>query len=489
MKKSHEKREWQLEDSYRSLPATFYSLQQANPVPEPELVIFNYELAKERGIDETIASTDSGRDWLVGNQIPSRSEGIAQAYAGHQFGQFTMLGDGRALLLGEHVTPNEERYDIQLKGSGRTSFSRGGDGRAALGPMLREYLISEGMNGLGIPTTRSLAVVKTGQAVQREKRLPGAVLTRMAKSHIRVGTFQYAAARGDVSDLKALADYTINRHEHTVSDGKNPYLAFLHQVIEKQAELIANWQLVGFVHGVMNTDNMAISGETIDYGPCAFLDQYDPMKTFSSIDRQGRYSYGNQPYMANWNLARLAEALLPLLASTKETAVQLAQQAIETFTPLYTSYWLKGMRKKVGFIDDEQEEDRSLIERLLKIMSDHNLDYTLTFRQLSTEGTLPASIENMEHCQTWKKEWENRVNQQSRKKSEIENQMLSVNPFIIPRNEHVEQVLEDVEKNDDHTLLHAFLVAIRDPFKETEMTKRFAQVSASKTPYITYCGT
>nr|WP_144560431.1 YdiU family protein [Shouchella miscanthi] len=489
MKESQKIKEWPLEDSYRTLPATFYSLQQTNPVPKPEVVIFNHKLAKERSIDETIPSTDMGLDWLAGNRIPHRSEGIAQAYAGHQFGQFTMLGDGRALLLGEHVTPKGERYDVQLKGSGRTTFSRGGDGRAALGPMLREYLVSEGMNGLGIPTTRSLSVVKTGQVVQRETRLPGAVLTRIAKSHIRVGTFQYAAARGDVSDLKALADYTIYRHEHAVSEEKNPYLAFLCQVIDKQAHLIANWQLVGFVHGVMNTDNMAISGETIDYGPCAFLDQYDPMRTFSSIDRQGRYAYGNQPYMANWNLARLAEALIPLLANNKETAVQLAQQAIETFTPLYTSYWLKGMRKKVGLIDNEQKEDRSLIDRLLKMMAEHKLDYTLTFRQLSTEGTLPASVENEEHCQAWKKEWENRVDQQSRSRSDIQNQMLSVNPFIIPRNEHVEQVLEAVENNNDNTLLRAFVKAIQDPYKETETSKRFAQVSKSKTPYITYCGT
>ena len=290
---------------------------------------------------------------LAGNQIPEGALPLAQAYAGHQFGHFTMLGDGRALLLGEQITPQGERVDIQLKGSGRTPYSRGGDGRAALGPMLREYIISEAMHALGIPTTRSLAVVTTGESVIRETELPGAILTRVAASHLRVGTFQYVSKWGTVEELRALADYTLKRHFPDVDADENRYLFLLQEVIKRQAALIAKWQLVGFIHGVMNTDNMAISGETIDYGPCAFMDAYDPATVFSSIDSQGRYAYGNQPHIAGWNLARFAETLLPLLHDNQEQAVKLAQDAISDFTELYHSNWLAGMRAKLGIFNEE----------------------------------------------------------------------------------------------------------------------------------------
>ncbi len=334
---------WNFNNSYARLPKMFYSSQNPDPVTEPELVIFNSSLAVSLGLNEAALNNDGGAAVFAGNKIPEGASPLAQAYAGHQFGHFTMLGDGRAVLLGEHISPDGERFDIQLKGSGRTPYSRGGDGRAVLGPMLREYIISEAMHALGIPTTRSLAVVKTGELVYRETALPGAIVTRVASCHIRVGTFEFAANFGTDEDIKALADYTLQRHfsggadladtvDYAVDSNTgfgatsdaDRYLFLLQEVIKRQAELIAKWQLVGFIHGVMNTDNMAISGETIDYGPCAFMDTYDPATVFSSIDRQGRYAYGNQPPIGGWNLARLAETLLPLLHEDEKQAVQLA---------------------------------------------------------------------------------------------------------------------------------------------------------------------
>lgn len=488
MGSSNNETNWRLDTSYKQLPEAFYSKQSFNEVPNPEVVIFNDPLAERLSMPLNFLKANEGQELLAGNQLPDGREGLAQAYAGHQFGHFTMLGDGRALLLGEHITPEGERVDVQLKGSGRTVFSRGGDGRAALGPMLREYIMSEGMHGLGIPTTRSLAVMKTGQYVRREERLPGAVLTRIAKSHIRVGTFQFAAARGEVDDLKALADYAIERHEPDLQGDQQPYLSFLYRVIEKQAHLIAQWQLVGFVHGVMNTDNMAISGETIDYGPCAFLDAYDPSAVFSSIDTQGRYAYGNQPYSANWNVARFAEALLPLLSENQEQAVAIAQQAIEAFTPLYKQYWLEGMRTKLGLLQ-EGEEDGAFVNQLLAIMSEYKLDYTNTFRQLSTGEKLASTVEDDGHYQEWKKEWQRRLDEQPFKREEAVQTMLATNPYVIPRNEHMERVLNDAVEKNDATLLKKFLSALSNPFIETDEGKEFTAVSTNVKPYITYCGT
>ena len=310
-----------------------HSFPSTNPTPvrSPKLIILNHQLAASLGLNAEALQSEDGVAMFAGNRIPEGASPLAQAYAGHQFGHFNMLGDGRAVLLGEQITPEGKRVDIQLKGPGRTPYSRGGDGRAALGPMLREYIISEAMHALGIPTTRSLAVVTTGEAVIREDELPGAILTRVAASHLRVGTFQYVAKWGTVEELRILADYTLKRHFPDVEADENPYLSLLQEVIKRQAELIAKWQLVGFIHGVMNTDNMAISGETIDYGPCAFMDVYDPATVFSSIDRQGRYAYGNQPSIAGWNLARFAETLLPLLDDNQEQAVELAQEQITQF--------------------------------------------------------------------------------------------------------------------------------------------------------------
>ncbi|NQD67485.1 YdiU family protein, partial [Bacillus haikouensis] len=319
---------WNLNNSYNRLPEAFYTNLELNPVEAPELVILNGQLAEKLGLERSALQREEGIRVLAGNEVPEGGSPLAQAYAGHQFGHFNMLGDGRAILLGEQITPSKERYDIQLKGSGRTPYSRGGDGRAALGPMLREYIISDAMHALGIPTTRSLAVVTTGEVIIRETTLPGAVLTRTASSHLRVGTFQYAARFGSVEDLRALADYAIERHYPDALQAGNRYLFLLEEVIKRQAALVAKWQLAGFIHGVMNTDNMTISGETIDYGPCAFMDTFDPETVFSSIDTGGRYAYGNQPPIAGWNLARFAETLLPLLHKDEETSLKLAQEAI-----------------------------------------------------------------------------------------------------------------------------------------------------------------
>ena len=358
----------------------FYQ-HQPNSCTLTEVDILNDALATSLGLNVQALQSEDGVAVLAGNQIPEGASPLAQAYAGHQFGHFNMLGDGRAMLLGEQITPQGERVDIQLKGSGRTPYSRGGDGRAALGPMLREYIISEAMHALGIPTTRSLAVVTTGESVS-VKPTTGAILTRVAASHLRVGTFQYVAKWGTVEELRILADYTLKRHFPDIEADENRYLSLLQEVIKRQAELIAKWQLVGFIHGVMNTDNMTISGETIDYGPCAFMDTYDPATVFSSIDTQGRYAYGNQPYIAGWNLARFAETLLPLLHENQEQAVKLAQDAISDFTDLYHSNWLAGMRAKLGIFNEELE-DESLIEDLLSMMQKHRADYTNTFRALT----------------------------------------------------------------------------------------------------------
>ena len=339
---------WRFDNSYARLPESLYAQLHPVPVRAPRVVIVNHALAESLGLDFHTLSEEEAALLFSGNALPDSMQPIAQAYAGHQFGHLSMLGDGRAILLGEHVTPAGERFDIQLKGSGQTPFSRRGDGRAALAPMLREYIISEAMHALHIPTTRSLAVVATGESVMRETMLPGAILTRVAASHIRVGTFEYVAGTGDKAGIKTLADYVIQRHYPDLGEVENPYLALLNSVIERQASLVAQWLLVGFIHGVMNTDNMTISGETIDYGPCAFMDAYDPDTVFSSIDQRGRYSYRNQPHMAQWNLARFAETLLPLIHPEQEKAVALAEQAIHAFPEIYQAHWLAGMRKKLG---------------------------------------------------------------------------------------------------------------------------------------------
>ncbi|WP_339157238.1 YdiU family protein [Paenibacillus sp. FSL W8-0186] len=484
---------WKFDNSYARLPEIFYTLQKPLPVRAPGLAVFNEPLAASLGLDPQALQGSAGAAVFAGNVIPEGALPLAQAYAGHQFGYFTMLGDGRAVLIGEQITPQGQRVDIQLKGSGRTPYSRGGDGRAVLGPMLREYIISEAMHALGIPTTRSLAVVTTGQTVMRESEQTGAILTRIASSHLRVGTFQYAAQRGEGEELRALADYALKRHypeaEEDTAAGGNHYLALLRQVIRRQAELIAKWQLVGFIHGVMNTDNMTISGETIDYGPCAFMDAYDPATVFSSIDSQGRYAYGNQPYIGAWNLARFAEALLPLLHEDEEQALKLAEEAIAGFTEQFHGYWLAGMRAKLGLFNAEPE-DEALIKELLKLMHKHRADYTNTFLALTFERWQDISLVEDEAFEPWLQQWRERLGRQEETQEASQQLMRSSNPAVIPRNHRVEEALEAAEKDGDYSLMERLLGALADPFAHTEEQAEYCKLpEPSQRPYRTYCGT
>ncbi|RJE86239.1 YdiU family protein [Paenibacillus sp. 1011MAR3C5] len=480
---------WNFDHSYSGLPELFYSRISTNPVPSPKLVILNAALAASLGLDADALRSEEGIAAFAGNEMPAGSQPIAQAYAGHQFGHFTMLGDGRALLIGEHITPAGERFDIQLKGSGRTPYSRGGDGKASLGPMLREYMISEAMHGLGIPTTRSLAVITTGEAVYRETELPGAVLTRIAASHIRVGTFQYAAGGGTAEDLRALADYTWNRHYADADPGDNRYLALLKEVIKRQGELIAKWQLVGFIHGVMNTDNMTLSGETIDYGPCAFMDAYDPATVFSSIDSQGRYAYGNQPNIAAWNLARLAEALLPLLHEEEEKAVELAEDAIKGFIDSFYTHWMSGMRAKLGLFHEEADDD-SLIKALLDLMTEHQADYTNTFKALTFGKLEGTPIFGSEEFREWHARWQERLGRQQESADEAQELMKASNPAVIPRNHRVEEALEAAVEEGDLVVMERLLAVLRSPYAHTPEQEEYAALSEpSAYPYRTFCGT
>ncbi len=480
---------WNLDHSYVSLPESFYSKLKPTSVRLPKLIILNEPLAEMLGLNNPGLRSENGVSVLAGNQIPEGAVPLAQAYAGHQFGHFTMLGDGRAVLIGEQITPPGVRADIQLKGSGRTPYSRRGDGRAAMGPMLREYIISEAMHALGIPTTRSLAVVTTGESIIRENEQPGAVLTRVAASHLRVGTFQYAAARGNTQDLQALADYTLQRHFPEAEDGANRYLSLLQEVIKRQAELIAKWQLVGFVHGVMNTDNMALSGETIDYGPCAFLDTYDPETVFSSIDLQGRYAYGNQPRIAAWNLARFAETLLPLLHDNEPQAVQLAEEAISDFSVIFHRNWLTGMRAKLGIFNEEQQ-DESLIDGLLGMMQKNRADYTNTFRALTLGRPEDTGLFGNEDFTKWKELWEARLGRQEESQASSRLLMRSSNPALIPRNHRVEEALEAAVEREDYSVMEKLLSVLSNPYAYTPEQEEYSTLPEScSSPYRTFCGT
>lgn len=480
---------WNFDNSYSQLPKAFYTLQNPTPVVAPKLVKFNESLANTLGINSEYINENEADEVFAGNKIPEGALPLAQAYGGHQFGHFTMLGDGRAVLLGEQLTPNGKRFDIQLKGSGRTPYSRGGDGRAALGPMLREYIISEAMFALGIPTTRSLAVVTTGEPIYRDTVQPGAIMTRVAASHIRVGTFQYAATWGTVEDLKALADYTLKRHFPKVETDENRYISLLKEVVKAQASLIAKWQLVGFIHGVMNTDNMAISGETIDYGPCAFMDSYDPKTVFSSIDREGRYAYGNQPYIGGWDLARFAETLLPLLHEDQDQAIKIAQAEIEKFSELYHNHWLTGMRSKLGIFNEELQ-NKVLIEELLSIMKNHSADYTNTFSALTLDKFYNNGIFETQEFSLWKNQWENRLKRQQQSKEEAKKLMMRSNPMVIPRNHRVEEALEAAVKSEDFSVMDRLLKVLSTPYEYSQEQEEYTKLPPqSSCGYRTFCGT
>lgn len=477
------------DNSYLELSDIFYTIQNPSKVPSPKLVVLNNNLAEYLGINLNGLKTASGIDILSGNSIYEGSKPIAEAYAGHQFGYFTMLGDGRAVLLGEHITPTGERVDIQLKGSGITPYSRGGDGKATLGPMLREYIISEAMYALGIPTTRSLAVVTTGESIARERVEPGAILTRIASSHIRVGTFQYAARYTSYEDLKALADYTIKRHYPEGLNRENPYLFLLEEVIKKQANLIAKWLHVGFIHGVMNTDNVSISGETIDYGPCAFMDTYHPSTVFSSIDKQGRYAYGNQPNIAAWDLARFAETLIPLLNDNQDEAVDMAQNAISKFNDIYNENYISGMRSKLGLFNEEKE-DEDLIYSLLSMMHKYNSDYTNTFRNLTLGKKDDIAMFTTSEFISWYSKWQERLARQEKSKDEISDLMKSINPSVIPRNHRVEEAIEAAVKNEDYSVMIKLLEVLSKPYAYNKDQEKYTKLpKPTNIPYRTFCGT
>ena len=478
---------WHFDNTYSKLSKTFIEDIKPTPVHDPELVILNEQLAKELNLDFSKTKEKDLSLLFSGNSLPNGSTTIAQAYAGHQFGHFTMLGDGRAVLLGEHISNKNNRFDIQFKGSGRTSFSRGGDGRAALGPMLREYIISEAINSLNIPTTRSLAVVKTGEKVVRENLLDGAILTRVASSHLRVGTFQYIAARQNIEDLNTLVDYTIERHYPQIKSSKTKALDLLNLVMEKQCQLVVDWMRVGFIHGVMNTDNMTISGETIDYGPCAFMDQYHPKTVFSSIDKFGRYAYSNQPPIAKWNLARFAECLIPLIDKNEETAIKIATDVIDNFQNIYEKKWLNMMRDKLGLFG-EDKNDRQLIDDLLNWMEKYKIDYTNTFCHLM-EIKIDENTYKDESFITWFDEWKKRSKLNNSSKEKQIELMKKNNPIVIPRNHKVEEALTEAN-NGNLEKMKKLNDILKNPYSNQEDIAEY-QVPApiGNEKYQTFCGT
>ena len=485
------------QNTYAALPANFFARVAPTPVASPRLIKLNRPLALQLGLDPDLLESPEGAEILAGKQLPDGADPIAMAYAGHQFGHFVpQLGDGRAILLGEVIDADGVRRDIQLKGSGPTPFSRRGDGRAALGPVLREYIVSEAMATLGIPTTRSLAAVLTGESVLRETALPGAVLTRVASSHIRVGTFQYFAARRDTEGVRRLADHVIARHYPEVADSERPYLALLSAVIAQQANLVARWLLVGFIHGVMNTDNTSISGETIDYGPCAFMDHYDPKQVFSSIDEMGRYAYANQPRIAQWNLTRLAECLLPLISEDQDKAVTEAQATIGEFVEIFDAAYQAGLRRKLGLFT-ARDDDRMLAQDLLDAMAGNQADFTLTFRRLSDaalgpdhDGEIRQLFADPAAYDEWAARWRQRLGEEPQDSRARRTAMRAVNPAFIPRNHRVEAVIEAAVNRDDFAPFEELLAVLSKPYEDQPAFSAYAEPPEPHERVLqTFCGT
>ena len=483
------------QNTYSALPANFFARVAPTPVAAPRLIKLNRPLARQLGLDPDRLESPDGAEILAGKRLPDGADPIAMAYAGHQFGHFVpQLGDGRAILLGEVIDADGVRRDIQLKGSGPTPFSRRGDGRAALGPVLREYIVSEAMFALGIPTTRSLAAVVTGERVQRETMLPGAVLTRVAASHIRVGTFQFFAARGDTDGVRQLADHAIARHYPDIARAERPYHALLAGVVARQAELVARWLLVGFIHGVMNTDNSSISGETIDYGPCAFMDAYDPATVFSSIDEQGRYAYANQPRIALWNLTRLAECLLPLFTSDKDQAIEQAQAILGEFSERFTAAYQAGLRRKIGLFT-ARDGDEALVQDLLDAMANNQADFTLTFRGLGDAAAdeaadVRAQFTDPAAFDEWAGRWRTRLALEPREPAERKAAMHAVNPAFIPRNHRVEAVIQAAMKNDDYAPFEQLISVLAKPYEDQPDFAAYADPPLPEQRVLqTFCGT
>jgi uncharacterized protein YdiU (UPF0061 family) len=483
------------DNTYARLPERFFSRISPTSVKAPRLIRVNEPLAAQLGLDPELLASREGVEVLAGNRVAEGSEPIATAYAGHQFGMFVpQLGDGRALLLGELVDRSGVRRDVQLKGSGRTPYSRGGDGRAALGPVLREYVVSEAMAALGIPTTRALAAVATGEVVIRETLLPGAVLTRVASSHVRVGTFQFFAVRGDVEGVRLLADHVIARHYPEAARSERPYRALLESVVRAQAELIAKWMLVGFIHGVMNTDNTSIAGETIDYGPCAFMDAYDPQAVFSALDRHGRYAYFRQPAIGEWNLTRLAECLLPLLSDDTDAGIAEAEQTLDAYLPLFERAYQGGLRRKFGLLT-ELEGDAELGRDLLLAMGTEGADFTLTFRRLSDAASgqddgVRGLFTNPSAYDEWVSRWRHRLAQEPTDAATRRAAMLGANPAFIPRNHRVEAVIRAAVDEDDFAPFHELVTALSNPFEDQPAFARYTDPPADHERVLqTFCGT
>jgi uncharacterized protein YdiU (UPF0061 family) len=485
------------DNTYAQLPELFFARVLPTRVRAPRLIKVNEPLASQLGLDPDLLASREGVELLAGNRVAETAEPIATAYAGHQFGMFVpQLGDGRAILLGELIDRAGVRRDVQLKGSGRTPYSRGGDGRAALGPVLREYVVGEAMAALGIPTTRALGAVTTGEVVIRETLLPGAILTRVASSHIRVGTFQFFASRGDVEGLRLLADYVIARHYPKAARSEQPYRALLESVVQAQAELIAKWMLVGFIHGVMNTDNMSVAGETIDYGPCAFMDAYDPGAVFSAIDRHGRYAYSKQPSIGEWNLARLAECLLPLLSDDTDAGIAEAEQALDTYQPVFERAYHGGLRQKLG-LSTEREGDVELGRDLLQAMGTNGADFTLTFRRLSEVASghedcagVRSLFVNPSAYDEWLPRWRQRLDQEPTDAATRRAAMLAVNPAFIPRNHRVEAVIRAAVDEGDFAPFHELLTVLSSPFESQPAFAPYADPPADHERVLqTFCGT
>ena len=478
---------WNFDNSYSRLSNAFKEHIKPVAVKKPELVLINDNLAKELNLDFTKIDKAELSALFSGNILPEGSNAIAQAYAGHQFGHFTMLGDGRAILIGEHLTKSNKRCDIQFKGSGKTAFSRNGDGRAALGPMLREYIISEAMHNLNIPSTRSLAVAKTGEKIIRDTQLQGAILTRVASSHIRVGTFQYVAARDKKDELEIFFNYVVKRHYPELVDSKKKALDLLNILINKQIDLVVNWMRVGFVHGVMNTDNMTISGETIDYGPCAFMDKYDPKTVFSSIDRMGRYAYCNQPAITKWNLSRFAECLIPLIHQDQDQAVKSATDLINTFEKKYEKSWMNMMRNKLG-LQGADDKDKFLIVDLLTWMHQNKVDYTNTFCHLMDLKEYDDDLYRSNDFKNWKKNWHERLKLNNNTPEKYITLMRSVNPLVIPRNHKIEKSLQ-IAESGNLAPFNKLVKILEKPYEQQENISDYLKMDSSSKKYKTFCGT
>lgn len=474
--------------TYTKLPEQFFTKLAPELAPKPDLVIVNDSLATSMGLSFSDLTEKEKADLFSGTHLPAGSTPFSQAYAGHQFGHFTMLGDGRAHILGEHITPKEQRFDIQFKGSGRTPYSRRGDGKAVLGPMLREYIISEAMYHLGIPTTRSLAVVTTGEEVLRETYVPGAILTRVASSHIRIGTFEFAAYDQDKTVIEALMKYTIQRHYSDILDTQNKPLGLIQAIMKKQIDLVVHWMRVGFIHGVMNTDNIALSGETIDYGPCAFMDTYDPKTVFSSIDHRERYCYGNQPKIMQWNLARFAEALLPLIDADENKAIKQANHVVNQFSDLYQRKWLVMMRSKLGLFDSQQG-DEQLISDLLDWIHINHVDYTNTFRDLTQINKPTGDLYEKKPFQEWYTQWQARLKKNSKPFKSSLCLMRKNNPVVIPRNHKVNQALEAAHSGD-MIPFNRLLKVLENPYRDDpSLTPYQMPPEPNERVYQTFCGT